>query len=227
MESGASGKKRPQDEDEKYKRNFMIKSDFKISDKAAQDKIKTNFILLGITIAAAIAFQNNIFSSPPPIQSADSSLSAGCVLKIEPAKGISINNLSGGGSFPPDKFVLDESDFTNRIDAMLNKIWLIESAGRLNPPAGDNGLAVGPLQLHPEALLDVNKYYGTKFIDSDRRDLEKSKQITLLYITMWFEQNAEEIAVRIFNGGPRGWRSESTDEYWNKYLATKTQRHEE
>jgi hypothetical protein len=106
-------------------------------------------------------------------------------------------------------------------DSIVEKLWLLESNGKLNPAAGDNGEAIGPLQLHPGVLLDINKYYGTNFILADRRDLNKSKQIAAMYIAMWLELNSEEIAVRIFNGGPRGWRSKNTDEYYKKYLTTK------
>ena len=107
------------------------------------------------------------------------------------------------------------------LDSIVIKLWQLESSGRLNPPDGDNGDAVGPLQLHLCMLQDVNKYYGKNLKPDDRLDLQLSKTIAKAYICMWLLENQEEIAVRIFNGGPRGWRSSSTDEYWEKFKKLK------
>lgn len=97
----------------------------------------------------------------------------------------------------------------------IELLWQQESSGRLNPPVGDDGRAVGPLQIHMCVLTDVNKYYGTNFKSVDRKYLTKSKQIAAMYIAMWQEIYKREIAVRIFNGGSRGWRKTSTNKYWN------------
>jgi hypothetical protein len=102
------------------------------------------------------------------------------------------------------------------LDELLNNIWAIESGGRTNPPDGDAGQAIGPLQIHKEVLLDVNRHYGTKFTINDLREIEKAKLVARIYIEMWMDRHKEEIAARIFNGGPRGWQSKNTDEYWSK-----------
>ena len=102
------------------------------------------------------------------------------------------------------------------LDELIEKIWLVESSGRLNPPDGDGGKAGGPLQIHPGVIKDVNQYYGTEFTLDDRFDLEKSKLIAKLYITMWMEIQREQIAARIYKGGPAGFERESTLEDWCK-----------
>ena len=102
------------------------------------------------------------------------------------------------------------------LDELIEKIWQVESSGRLNPPDGDSGEAAGPLQIHKCVIDDVNRRYGMDFSYADRRDLDKSKQIAKLYVTMWLEFHKQEIAARIFNGGPRGWQKKSTDAYWLK-----------
>ena len=102
------------------------------------------------------------------------------------------------------------------LDELIEKIWLTESSGRLDPPDGDGGLAVGPLQLHKCVIDDVNRYWRTNFSYADRRDLHKSKQIARLYVTMWLDIHKQEIAARIYNGGPRGWQKKTTDEYWQR-----------
>jgi len=100
------------------------------------------------------------------------------------------------------------------LDELIEKIWLKESSGRLKPPDGDGGAAVGPLQIHKKAIDDVNKFYGTKYTLDDVRQIAPAKEVARLYVTLWLEKHKEEIAARIYNGGPRGWRKKSTDEYW-------------
>ncbi len=106
-------------------------------------------------------------------------------------------------------------------DELIEKIWQVESGGRINPPDGDGGEAIGPLQIHQGVLDDVNKRYGTKFCREDLRNLKTAKLIARLYISMWMEEHKEEIAARIFNGGPRGWRKKSTDSYWENIQGVK------
>ena len=102
------------------------------------------------------------------------------------------------------------------LDELIEKIRLVESSGRANPPDGDGGEATGPLQIHQCVLDDVNERYGRKFVRADLRDVKTAKLIARLYIEMWMEKHKEEIGARIFNGGPRGWRKKSTDSYWEK-----------
>jgi len=124
-----------------------------------------------------------------------------------------LKNWAGGAvghgtvNHPPDFDWLDE---------LLEKIRQAESGGKPNPPDGDGGNAIGPLQIHKAVLDDVNKRFGTNFTHENCRDIGKAKTIARLYISMWTETHREEIAARIFNGGPRGWRKSSTDAYWAK-----------
>ncbi len=107
------------------------------------------------------------------------------------------------------------------LDELVERIWQVEAGGRLNPPPGDGGRAVGPLQIHTCVIDDVNYYFGTDFSYEDRHDLDKSKQIARLYMMLWMMRHGEEIAARIYKGGPRGWRKRSTDEYWRKIEGVK------
>ena len=102
------------------------------------------------------------------------------------------------------------------LDELIEKIHHAESGGQLDPPAGDNGRAVGALQMHKGAVDDVNRYYKTNFSYSDRSDFPKARLMAGLYVRMWMEKHREEIAARIFNGGPRGWEKLSTKKYWEK-----------
>jgi len=194
-----------------------------------QGKSPIKFILLFIIVAVILLYHLSVMVSQP-IESADRPVTAGSNFKpnqnspARPAKTRQSTqaNLSGGPSLPPDRFIgnhtgADYPDTMVLLDSIVEKLWQLESSGRLSPPDGDGGDAVGPLQLHIEVLLDVNKYFDFNFKPDDRKDLAKSKLIAKAYITMWLMENQEEIAVRISKGGPRGWRSESTNKYWEKY----------
>jgi len=101
------------------------------------------------------------------------------------------------------------------LDELLDKIHQVESSGRINPPAGDDGRAVGPMQLHKDVIIDVNQYFNVNYSFEDRRNLQKSKEIAKLYIAMWLEIHKEQVASLIFHYGPSQWKQD-VDGYWLK-----------
>jgi hypothetical protein len=105
---------------------------------------------------------------------------------------------------------------TKQFDGLIENIWQVESSRRITAPVGDEGQSFGPLQISRDALIDVNRWYGKRYTIEDLQDLATAKQIARLYISMWLDANKDEIAARIFNGGPRGWEKQSTKEYWSK-----------
>ena len=93
----------------------------------------------------------------------------------------------------------------------------IESGG--DPSAiGDNGKAVGCLQIHPCVVEDVNRIYNQQFTLADRYNETKSKSMAVLYIVHYAgklpEPVSAEVAARIWNGGPRGYEKRATQSYW-------------
>ena len=63
-------------------------------------------------------------------------------------------------------------------------ILQIESSGGTNMRSGDGGRAVGPYQMHPIAVREVNRIYGTSYTMLDRRCPIRAKkmcELTLLY----------------------------------------------
>jgi len=124
---------------------------------------------------------------------------------------------SGGRGTPK----LRPPHISDWLDELIETLMLVESGGQTDPPDGDGGRAVGALQIHKGAVDDVNRHYQTNFSYDDRRDFPKARLIARLYISMWLERHREEIAARIFNGGPRGWAKKSTDRYWEKVREAK------
>jgi hypothetical protein len=86
--------------------------------------------------------------------------------------------------------------------------------------------AFGILQIRQAAITDVNKYYGTSYTIEDAFDIQKSEDIFIKYTTYWADKicwrdgrdaTTEDI-VRIWNGGPRGYKKHSTEWYLKKYF---------
>jgi hypothetical protein len=103
------------------------------------------------------------------------------------------------------------------IDALIIK----ESSGRDSPPPGDNGTAFGPLQIRQICLDDVNRRHGTSYRAEEMHgNRTLSIWVCERYIDMYATSKRigrtptlEDMA-RIWNGGPSGWRRQSTSRYW-------------
>ena len=110
------------------------------------------------------------------------------------------------------------------IAILILALTYVESGGNANA-VGDNGKAVGIIQIHACVIADVNRVYQTNYRwPEDARDPAKSRTICELYIAHWGkvrfgEQGPTyEQAARICNGGPNGYRRNATIPYWNKVL---------
>lgn len=109
----------------------------------------------------------------------------------------------------------------------------IESGGDPNA-VGDDGEAVGVLQIHPCVIDDVNRVFRTRYTPADRLNAAKSMTICRCYLLYWgyrYTQNTgheptPEVLARIWNGGPAGWKKEATRGYWKKVQAAIRQKPE-
>lgn len=98
------------------------------------------------------------------------------------------------------------------IDALVH----VESKGR-SSAVGDNGKALGILQIHKEVVDDVNRAYGTSYEYDDRKSVELSREICCKYLILHGGHWAsDEKYARIWNGGPRGHRKPRTKRFWRK-----------
>lgn len=99
----------------------------------------------------------------------------------------------------------------------------VESAGRVDA-IGDNGQAVGCLQIHESCWKDGLEYFGGNWTYKLAIDPDKSKTICKSYLTRYglaYEKQTGkkatmEVLSRIWNGGPAGWKKQSTVKYWHK-----------
>lgn len=106
----------------------------------------------------------------------------------------------------------------NDINNLLDAIKIVESKnGKYK--TGKNGES-GSYQIKRIVIDDVNRILKEKaFKYDDTLDDDKSREICRIYILYWSKRhsvNTIESMARIWNGGPRGYRKESTIEYWHK-----------
>ena len=100
----------------------------------------------------------------------------------------------------------------------------VESSGRTGPNiVGDNGNAIGPLQIWKACWTDAvqhDKSIGGSY--KDCHDLEYSLKIFRAYTDRYATKRrlkrvpTDEDRARIWNGGPNGHRKRATIKYWNK-----------
>ncbi len=100
----------------------------------------------------------------------------------------------------------------------------VESSG-IDNRIGDGGKAFGCLQLHKSYVADASEHAGLDWTHDDAFDRVESVQIFAAYMERYATPErlgravtAEDIA-RIHNGGPNGWRRDSTRKYWSKVEA--------
>ena len=107
----------------------------------------------------------------------------------------------------------------------LDAICMVESSGGRDVRVGDDGLAVGPYQIHPGYVRDVNMWLRRmgvpcQYTLADRADMQKARHMTAVYVTCWAHakglSQTPETWARIHNGGPNGCSKPATISYWRR-----------
>ena len=107
---------------------------------------------------------------------------------------------------------------------ILDAIRFVESSDRDNVPDGDNGLAIGPYQIHRVYWIDATA--RDRSIGGDYQDCRQrayAERVIAAYMQRyvpdaWRIGDAETIA-RVHNGGPKGHQKDATLGYWQRVLA--------
>ena len=97
--------------------------------------------------------------------------------------------------------------------SFFRALHIVETSGKLGPTIGDNGKALGPLQIH-------RAYHADSRIAGDYSrcaDLDYSKRVVTAYLQRyapqaWASGNVEVLA-RVHNGGPKGATKSATKGY--------------
>ena len=108
----------------------------------------------------------------------------------------------------------------------LSALIAVESGGD-SSAIGDDGEAIGALQIHQAVVTDVNRIYAWNYRHSDMKNEYKARHVAIHYLRFWGAQHRQttdqqpdwEVYARIWNGGPRGWEKTATEGYWRKVQA--------
>lgn len=98
-------------------------------------------------------------------------------------------------------------------DSFFRALHVVETLGRTGPIVGDNGRALGPLQIH-------RAYHADSRVAGDYSrvaELDYSKRVATAYLKRhapeaWAKGDIETLA-RVHNGGPRGHLKSATKSY--------------
>ena len=102
------------------------------------------------------------------------------------------------------------------ISNLISALIIVESSGN-DQAIGDNGRAIGPLQIHRGVVLDVNKFTGSHYRHQDMTNRVQARSVCAAYLTHYGKGKSTEEQARIWNGGPQGHKKKTaTQAYWNK-----------
>ena len=104
------------------------------------------------------------------------------------------------------------SNLSNLITALI----AVESSGN-DMAVGDNGRALGPLQIHRAVVLDVNKFTGSHYQWQQMTNRAQARAVCEAYLKHWGKGCTTEQLARKWNGGgPSGDKKKATEAYWAK-----------
>jgi len=101
------------------------------------------------------------------------------------------------------------------ISNLISALIIVESSGN-DQAIGDNGRALGPLQIHRGVVQDVNRITGSHYRHQDMTNRVVARAVCEAYLKHWGKGKTTEQQARIWNGGPTGDKKQATLGYWNK-----------
>ena len=102
------------------------------------------------------------------------------------------------------------------ISNLISALIIVESSGN-DLAIGDNGRALGPLQIHRGVVLDVNRITGSHYRHQDMTNRVQARAVCEAYLKHWGKGKTTEEQARIWNAGPQGHKKKTaTQAYWLK-----------
>ena len=102
-------------------------------------------------------------------------------------------------------------NLTNLITALI----MVESSNN-DLAIGDQGRAIGCLQIHRGVVLDVNRITGSHYRHQDMTNRVQARAVCAAYLSHYGRGATTEQLARRWNGGPTGDRKTATVAYWAK-----------
>lgn len=102
------------------------------------------------------------------------------------------------------------------ISNLISALIIVESSGN-DQAIGDNGRAVGPLQIHRGVVQDVNRFTGSNYQWQQMTNRVQARAVCEAYLKHYGKGKTTEEQARIWNAGPQGHKKKTaTQAYWNK-----------
>ena len=98
---------------------------------------------------------------------------------------------------------------------LISALIIVESSGN-DLAIGDNGRALGPLQIHRGVVLDVNRFTGSHYQWQQMTNRAQARAVCAAYLNHYGNGCTTEQLARRWNGGPTGDRKSATEAYWAK-----------
>lgn len=101
------------------------------------------------------------------------------------------------------------------LHSLISALMIVESSGN-DQAIGDNGRAIGPLQIHRSVVLDVNRITGSNYRHSEMTNRVAARAVCQAYLEHYGRGKSLEEQARIWNGGPTGHKKAATVSYWRR-----------
>ena len=101
------------------------------------------------------------------------------------------------------------------LHSLISALMIVESSGN-DQAIGDNGRAIGPLQIHRSVVLDVNRITGSNYRHQDMTNRVAARAVCHAYLEHYGRGKSLEEQARIWNGGPTGHKKAATVNYWRR-----------
>jgi hypothetical protein len=106
-------------------------------------------------------------------------------------------------------------------DRFFKALHQVETSGRVGHIVGDNGKALGPLQIHRVYFQDASEFdpsLGKNYNQVTNFDFAKRVVTAYLkrYVPSAVAKKDFETLARVHNGGPNGHKKQATLKYWDK-----------
>jgi hypothetical protein len=101
------------------------------------------------------------------------------------------------------------------ISNLISALIIVESSGN-DQAIGDNGRALGPLQIHRGVVQDVNRITGSNYQWQQMTNRVQARAVCEAYLKHYGRGKTTEEQARIWNGGPTGDRKPVTLAYWRR-----------
>jgi hypothetical protein len=104
------------------------------------------------------------------------------------------------------------------ISNLISALIIVESSGN-DLAIGDQGRAIGCLQIHKAVVADVNKFTGSHYRHQDMTNRAKARAVCEAYLTHYVTEKRigrkPTIAdfAKVWNSGPDGFKETCSDKY--------------